>query len=308
MFTTDEAVNYILNASKMIVDEINKDKNCPKELKEIQYLIFAGMVAYYGYEYIELIHNAFKKTNFVYTNQSFKDHAKEINYSNPTVDKLIATGEVGAFVKCSFSKDFRGKFYIGRDIYVIDNYREAADFFLEKIIHEVNHVVNSMNNPIVLYKGLPSSRTGMYVSCIEKDDTSFGNLFEEDYNVLQSAEIMEHILEFTQYEIQDPDIRRALDKIKYAYGSERSGIGYQGTVEVFRDLYENAHFRCLVKRERLSGDVKKVRLDFDDRCGEGSFYTFCGLLDNLEVCGANFYEKMYYEGKVKEFIKKYNSN
>ena len=57
MFTTDEAVNYILNASKMIVDEINKDKNCPKELKEIQYLIFAGMVAYYGYEYIELIHN-----------------------------------------------------------------------------------------------------------------------------------------------------------------------------------------------------------------------------------------------------------
>ena len=307
MFTSDEAVNYILNASKMIVDEINKDKKCPKELKEIQYLIFAGMVAYYGYEYIELIHNAFKKTNFIYTNQSFQDHAKEMNYSNPNVDRLIATGEVGAFVKCVFSKDLRGKFYIHRDIYVIDNHREAPDFFLEKIIHEVNHVVNSMNNPIVLYKGLPSSRTGMYVSCIERDDTAFGNLFEEDYNVLQTAEIMEHILEFTQYEIKDPDIRRALDKIKYAYGSERNGIGYQGTVEVFRDLYKNAHFRCSVKRDRLAGNVKNVRLDFDERCGEGSFYKFCDVLDGLEVC-VNFYEKMYYEGKAKEFIKKYNNN
>lgn len=307
MFTTDEAVNYILSSSKMIVDEINKDKGCPKELKEIQYLIFAGMIAYYGFENIELIHKAFKNTGFIYTNKSFKEHAKSINYSDPRVDKLIETGEVGAFVQCGFSKDLRGRYYIHRNIYVIDNQRESADFFLEKIIHEVNHVVNSINNPIVLYKGVPSSRTGLFVSNIESSD-SFGNILEEDYNVLQTAEIMEHILEFTQYKIDDPDIRRCLDKIKFAYGRDRKGIGYDGTVSVFRDLYSNDHFRYLVKRNRLSGNIKEIRLDFDGRCGECSFYRLCDVLDHLEVSGPNFYERMYHEGKAKEFIKKYNSN
>ena len=307
MFCSDEAVNYILNYSKTLIDRINVNRNCPKELKEIQYLIFAGMISYYGFEEIENIHKAFLKPKFIYTNQPFEEHLKSFNIHDDRLEQLSKVGQVGAFVQCGVSQDLLGRFYIDRNIYVIDDKKEAPDFFLEKVIHEVNHVVNSINNAICILNKKKALRTGLYVSCLE-DNECMGNLMEEAFNVLQTAEIMEMILEFSQYDIVDPDIKRALDKIKYAYGKKRNGIGYDYTVDAFRGLYNNLHFKKLVQKQRMEGIIKPVRLDFDSKVGDGSYRQFCDTLDKIEVCGPIFWERQMHEEKVKTFIKKYNSS
>lgn len=308
MFTTTEAVNYILDYSKMIIDDINKDKVCPAELKEIQYLIFAGMLSYYGFEEIETIQKAFRTSNFFYTNQSFENYAETHNIRSPRVSEMMKRGEVGAFVQYKADK-FMGRYYIGRDVYILNKPGEAPDIFLEKAIHEVNHVVNSINNPICLRKGRKALRIGLYISDLELGDKEMmGVTAEEDFNVLQSAEIMEHILEFSQYHINDPGIRRALQKIKYAYGKSREGIGYAISAPVFKQLYENPHFKYTVKRNRMAGLIKPIRLDFEERLGEGSYNEFCDALDRLDVSSPLFWERYPREAKVKEFIKKYNQH
>jgi hypothetical protein len=295
-----------LSYSKTLVDQINIGKECPRELKEIQYLIFAGMISYYGFEEIELLHKVFKNTGFIYTHDSFDKFAKSANFHDERIEKLLKNGDVGAFVNCRVSSDLLGRIYVKRDIHVIDNGKDSPDIFLEKVIHEVNHVVNSINHSVCIMNEKKALRTGLYVASLEGKD-SMGNLCEEAYNVLQTAEIMDEILAFTQYDVKDPDIKRALDKIKFAYGKKREGTGYQYTVSIFRDLYNNAHFRHLVKRQRMSGIIKPVRLDFDERCGEGSYRQFCDILDKIEVSSHLFWERQFHENSAKTFIKKYNA-
>lgn len=303
-FCSDAAVNNILNYSKSLVDSMNSGKYCSKELKEIQYLIFAGMVSYYGFEHIEDIHKAFRSANFIYTDSSFEEVlSKQQSGVDERLKNMINNGYVGAFVNYKISSDLFGRIHIGRDLYVVNNPTEAPDYFLEKIVHEVNHIVNAVNNTICLKNGKKVLRNGLFLMGIE-DKNNYGEIIEESYNVLQSAEIMEHILEFSQYDIEDEEMRYALDKIKYAYGRKREGIGYEVSVPVFRELYNNPHFNLVVKKNRLSGDIKNVRLDIDSKIGEGGYNAFCDELDKMHYQRDVGYLYHHHYDKVKEYVKK----
>ena len=260
MFCNDESVNYILSYSKTLVDNLNQGKVVPRELKSIQYLVFAGLIAHYGFEHVDTIYKAFNSSNFVYTKDSFESIVKNIDVRGiPKVD----VSNVGAFVALGARKRLDGRYQISRTIYVMDNQQyESPDKFLEKVVHEINHVVNSINNPIVLYKGNESHRIGMSVSGIGGGD-GFGRIMEESFNVLQTSDIMKEILEFSQYKVLDPDIHLALLKIRYAYGRKRDGYGYEITTPLVNELYQNKGFRKLAISSRIKGDIKPIRVDFD---------------------------------------------
>ncbi len=304
MFGNDENVNYILNYSKMLVDQMNVGKNIPSELKVIQYLVFAGFIAQYGFENIELIHKTFKTSNFVYTKEPFEKIVKTMPHLKG-LPKDVAT--IGSFVSLQTSIDSFGRYHINRTVYVMDNNPfEAADLFLEKVVHEINHIINSLNNAIVIYKGNKAIRTGLRVSSLYSND-EFGRILDEDINVLQTAEIMEKIIEFSKYEVEDREIRRALKKLKRCSG-KREGYGYETTVPIMKDLYANPKFKNLVVGSRLSGLVKPVRLDFDSKVGEGCYYQFCDLLDEIDKDPSMFWLKGAEEAKARQFIKKYNAS
>ena len=197
---------------------------------------------------------------------------------------------------------------INRTIYITDNKAdEAPDKFLEKVVHEINHVVNSVNQPIVLYQGVKSFRIGMGVSEIG-GSRGFGRLLEESFNVLQTADIMTEIVGFTQYTILDPEIKEVLDKIKYAYGQKRPGYGYEITAPLIRDLYNNRKFRNLVVGSRLSGLIKPIRIDFDSKVGEGCYYRFCDTINTLDSNGRVWWNKSEEEKLIDEYVKKYNAS
>ena len=50
MFYSDESVNDLLQYSKSMVDDIASKKTKQNDFLVEQYLIFAGMIAYYGFE------------------------------------------------------------------------------------------------------------------------------------------------------------------------------------------------------------------------------------------------------------------
>ena len=305
MFYTDEACNDLLNYSKVLVDQINKSKKCPQELKVLQYVIFAGMISYYGFEYVDTIFKAFAAPNFYYTNSSLNEIMKSNNIFDPSVEKSIKNGDVEAFVLLRFGKNGLGKLYVNRDIYIIDGVDTKPDELVEKVIHEINHVVNSINNPICIKSGNEVVRSGLSVIGIVDSLRSY-NMLEESVNVLQSAEIMEHILAFTQCDIKDSEIKRLLDKIKYAFGSKREGLGYEAIVPAVRPLYLNPEFKKVVKRQRMVGRIVPIKANFERKVGEGSYNEFCKTLDDLEASCNSFWKRAFLDNKVKTYINMYN--
>lgn len=304
MFCTDENVNYILSYSKTLIDNMNKGRSVPKELKTIQYIVFAGLISHYGFEHVDTIYKAFNSSNFVYTKDSFEDITKNVKYHGIKNSEI---GRVGSFVSLSARPRLDGKMQINRTIYITDNTKdEAPDKFLEKVVHEINHVVNSVNQPIVLYQGVKSFRIGMSVSEIG-GTRGFGRILEESFNVLQTADIMKEIMKLTQYDIVDPEIKSGLDRIRYAYCQPRNGYGYEFTTPIVRELYNNRKFRNLVVGSRLSGLIKPIRIDFDSKVGEGSYYKFCDTVDSIDSEGRVWWHKSDEERLAEQYIKKYNA-
>ena len=75
MFQSEEMVNQVLDYSKILVDQVEREKGVHYSLKEKskQYLIFAGMLSYYGLDNVTVIYEAFKLMNFHISNLSVEE-------------------------------------------------------------------------------------------------------------------------------------------------------------------------------------------------------------------------------------------
>ena len=65
------------------------------------------------------------------------------------------------------------------------------------------------------------------------------------------------------------------DKIKYAFGSKRDGLGYEVIVPTVRPLFLNPAFKKVVKRQRMVGRIVPIKQNFEDKVGSGSYSEFC---------------------------------
>lgn len=305
MFYTDEAVNDLFAYSKILVDKINKYKNCSQQLRVLQYIIFAGMISYYGFEYVDTLYRAFTVPNFYYTSDSLDKIMNSQNLYDPSVQNFLNAGDVGAFVLIRFNSGCFGNLSVNRDIYVIEDKDIMPDELIEKIIHEINHIVNSVNNPICIKNGKQVVRNGLSVIGVD-DSVRTYNMLEESVNVLQSADIMEHILGFTQYYVKDLEIKKQLDMIKYAFGSKREGLGYEFAIPTVRPLYLNPEFNKVLKRQRMVGKILPIKENFENKVGEGSYGEFCKSLDDLEASCNSFWSKNFYNIKAKTYVNAYN--
>ena len=74
-YCTNESVNALLRYSKYVVDRINMNKKVEisTELKNMQYLIFAGMYRFYGSFHLDKIVRAFSQLEFYYCTESMEE-------------------------------------------------------------------------------------------------------------------------------------------------------------------------------------------------------------------------------------------
>lgn len=306
MFYTNEAINSLFEYSKRFVDQINNTRNirCPKELKEIQYLIFAGMVSYYGFEHIQEIYDSFQKTGFHYSKDSVYDLLSKFDKNTAEKFKNDPSSIPKAFLNRTTYLDNFSRYHIQRDVYISDNGDEEYIDLLEYTIHELNHVVNSIKYPICVRDSKKVSRVGLAIVYSEGSEALS---LEESINVLQTTDILLHILNFTQYDVQDQEIKYALDRIKHHYGKERKSTGYEYTVPIVKPLYENKDFNHLLKEKRISADIKYIREEFDSKTKPGSFYKLASKFD--EIYSLNYLPLILdrideSEEIVKQYLKK----
>ena len=236
-FCTDDAVNRLFDYSKCVVDQICSGEERPKKLKEIQYLIFAGMISYYGFGQIDNITMAFKKNKFFYTKEKMLDCLEKLGcVSRSTLDNL-SDDTIAVFLNEHFYNNSTNTMFTEGKLVISDDMNYAPDELLEYVTHEVNHAVNSVKKDIVPFGKKYKTRKGLIISDYNSGEKR--NVFmEEAVNTLQTEDIMDHILSFTEYKIEDPEIRYELDKLKYAVGKKHEHRGYPIISSIVKPLFE----------------------------------------------------------------------
>lgn len=301
-FMSDEAVNGLLNYSRCVVDQLCAHQERPRELRTMQYLIFAGMISYYGFDHIDAITEAFRKNKFYYTKERMADYlAKQNGISKDTLEVLSKNDTCAYFYRSFPYNKSTNEYFSEGKIVISDSSHYAPDKLLELITHEVNHAVNSVCKGIIPVGNSFISRMGVYTKD-HRDNSLNKMILEESFNTLQAAEIMDHILAFVDYRIDDPEIRYTLDSIKYATGKKRQGIGYVQSTPIVRPLYENSKFNAVLKRKRIDGNIGDISNEFDSKLGYGSFNTLATYFDGIysSSSGTN---KASAERLVKQYVK-----
>ena len=301
-FCSDAAVNSLFNYSKSVVDQLCNSYDRPKELRTMQYLIFAGMISYYGFEHIDVITEAYRKNQFIYTKDSLHDCLEKLGcVSKRTLDSL-SDDTIAVFLNEHFYNSSNNTMFTEGKLVISDDMNYAPDELLEYVTHEVNHAVNSVKKDIVPFGKKYKTRKGLIISDYNSGEKR--NVFmEEAVNTLQTEDIMDHILSFTEYKIEDPEIRYELDKLKYAVGMKHEHRGYPIISSIIKPLYYDGKLNYVLKERRIDGNVNFINSEFDAKAGTSSFDALSQCIDRIQLSDDDV--KIASEAKAKSLIKSY---
>ena len=217
-------------------------------------------------------------------NTAFIDNLGDISNFAGNLDK---NRRYPAFCQ-SYIKNIGGRYFIDKRIHYFSrqNAYDSYQMFMEELLHEVNHCVNSSISPICKRDTKMLYRTGLCLSSVTDSRDVEALALEEGINTLQTAEIMKLIAGFSQYNIDNPTIRCALDRLKHVKVND-FGIGYEEVTLILSPLYRNKEFYHLVREGRITGGIKEIREDFDSRVGSGAYFEFADAVDHSMI-GDNY--------------------
>lgn len=304
-------VNELLNFSKQMVNQINHIKMEDTGLEDFQYLAFAGMISYYGMERLDDVYLAFLNVKFVNCSSTKNILDSRYNLSEDQANTIIYHS-FGTFYEVDGIKNLTtGKYKFARTIYVADGAKLVPSALIKSMIHQVNHVVNSIHNPVVIKDKSLVARMGISFDEFSSRNNSFLGV-EETINGLQTDEIISRLVDFSFYRIEDKKADDLLDEVALDFADEHfyKDVEEECTPtgalrEIIKPLYDNKWFNGLLVERRISGKVKGIRSEFDLRTNEGgydSLLIFCDKIFKGEVVGE---ERLKSEECAKMLVKKY---
>ncbi len=282
-FTNEESVNYILNYSQMLINEMAKTKTERNDCyKTEQAIILAAMISYYGFENLDTVYKAFEKTYF-------SDEIKPL-------DSKDKNGFIDAYCNVKVSNSLK----IDRTIYFgVKPLNESQK--IKTLVHETNHIVNSMISPIFKRSNFLVFRNGMAINSLDSR-YSESVFLEEAVNELQAIEIFDIIGSFKNFSIKNSSIAQEVQKINPNIVIP----AYQNLVTSLKPLYMNQEFNYILKNKRLTGDLKEIREHFDDKVGvPNAFQDLSKEMDNLRS-NPSYSTKQRVMNKVYQYTKRRN--
>lgn len=281
MFQSEEMVNQVLDYSKRLVDQVEKEKGVHYSLKEKskQYLIFAGMLSYYGLDNVSVIYDAFKLMDFHISNLSVEEIIEKNYHDVSNKDLEIIKKGAKAFVTPKIQVDSKGDCKRMYDLFVSTSDHPLSLDTLVITCHEVNHIVNSVKNAFLEIDGKNYLRTGLYL--LDLNGNKKNCIIEESVNVLQTNEIMKEIINFSRFKIYDPVMSSALENVSYATKFPMRPKGYPDFIPIIQPIYEDARLYHVFRQGRLNGEVPFIREEIDKKSSNGTFDELSNTLDRM---------------------------
>lgn len=265
MNLTQNHVNNLFNKCEPFIKSISNKYNYPNNIKHLLFLIIPSFLLKYGLEEENIVLECFANIPIII---------------NPKENKVIT-----AFYSALPQKK-NDKYFLERFI-VLNSYDSSSLLeHLDNIIHEFNHAVNSYKKSIICNNGNFTVRSGLSTATYNDNNliTKEHVSFEEIINTKQTEEIMNILLNLSNFEIDNYEISTALYSIKNELKNKKyKSSAYANLGFVTKELLNNKTFLHTIEHLRLNGEIKTIPDWFDNIVGiENSYFKLSNLLDEFQ--------------------------
>ncbi len=255
------------------VNKVSDDMSYSDSIRHLLYVIVPAFIIKYGMQNENLILNCFRNTTIYLSDNMPNDNVNAYFYR-----KIIKS-------ESYYSKKF---------VVIRKNDLTKYITFIDSIIHEFNHAINSSLNEILINDEYILLRTGL--SHIKYDlscnpilkDKSF--VLEEVINTKQTIDVINIISDMASYNIENIEIRNLI----MAINSEIKNIDYSSDAyyietTIAKPLLENKTFFSTIQTFRLKGEESGIGDWFDSITGNvGDYSSLVDLFWDIYKLGLSF--------------------
>lgn len=255
------------------VNKVSDDMSYSDSIRHLLYVIVPAFIIKYGMQNENLILNCFRNTTIYLSDNMPNDNVNAYFYR-----KIIKS-------ESYYSKKF---------VIIRKNDLTKYITFIDSIIHEFNHAINSSLNEILINDEYILLRTGL--SHIKYDlscnpilkDKSF--VLEEVINTKQTIDVINIISDMASYNIENIEIRNLI----MAINSEIKNIDYSSDAyyietTIAKPLLENKTFFSTIQTFRLKGEESGIGDWFDSITGNvGDYSSLVDLFWDIYKLGLSF--------------------
>ncbi len=281
--------NILINHIILTVDCILKDKNLPQNLLNYLHFVTYGMICKYGGEYIEDIYATLENIEFI--NDDFSQF-KNVNISNNFFYKNPSNNNY-LFKSVDFGDGFPSlnlKYeLLFKDI---DN---SVIRTLEYLSYQVNYIFLKRKRKISLSSGLKLTFDYLRNSVTNNEVLNDEKVLDKIFNILQTEDIIKHILELRGTDIKNEFFNETLCKLNDINYDSYKVDGLDALVNLIRPLYKCEDIKKLVN---IYDGADSLEKEFDTILGKNSFKKVTHkieMLSNMISRCENGISHNYYE-------------
>ncbi len=292
-------VSQLLKVSRTMVEQLNHVKKEDDSLTDIKTLVFAILVTYYGSEHFDEVYMAFLKANFIECRDLVRYVSIKYSLPEDVVLKLVNHCPGTVYASDATNGLKKGHFKFTRNIYVSTS--TPMPVLVNSVIHQMNHIISSLHQPVLKKKGSYVARMGLCVEYFDSRKTEVLGL-EEAINGLQVVDMVRSTEKFADDLPHDDviaSICRELDP-SYTLSLATNNI----ITDIVEPLYKDDAFRGVLVNSRLNGNLKDISLAFTSTLDSSDSYNrFLQECNNIEKAANNNAD--YSKEEAKTLVKTY---
>lgn len=282
--------NKLLNDKYFLLQDIAQKYNYNEELLDMITFIYISFYMDFGKSCDSPLYDLFNQVKVIYDHGTVNDISLKNNFGpmpNGSAAVTIFTPNLNVF-KDSNLKQNPQTILLGTHV---DEYLATPALKLEMLAHEVRHaLMGYYNTNRLLDQNTYFMRSGLqetYYIRKENQTEQFtvkrvGTILDEITNTYITELLVNRIMSFKKYDIQNNHLRSYLNSIKTSQPDGRyRAIGYNSEVRLLYPLLVNEMFIHLINQHQFDGEINIVKEFIENNTDICSYQDLCDLLDEV---------------------------
>ncbi len=287
----NELVNALIEDTKSFIDNELSKYNYSSDIKHLLTIIIPAFIIKYELKNKNKILTVFKEVPIIETDEDDKTTQAFYTSIPKYIDEKIKT----------------------KKLIVVKHYKNKPLIeFIDNIIHEYNHAINSFENEIKVTKNFIYLRTGLSKTQFDKHTlkpigSDNKTILEEILNTKQTEEIINILKDMSNYEIKDYSVQTTLYSINHSIDKSYSSDAYSLHTTFLKKLSDNRTFTNTLSNLRFNGNISEISYIFDNTIGKtGSYDRLIDILNEVTKLEKEYPKTIFKKLKLSKIKSLYN--
>lgn len=307
--------NKIVKEKYFLLKDIAQKYGYSEELLDMITFIYISFYMDFGKNCDFPLYDLFNKVKIIYEQGNVSDISKKHNFSDiPSGSAAVTvfTPNLKVFSDSSLKQNPQ-IILLGTHV---EDYLATPILKLEMLAHEVRHaLMGYYKTNLLLDENTYYMRSGVQETLYTRDGSSSehftkkitGMILDEITNTYITELLVNRIMSFKNYGIDNNNLRRFLDTLKTSHTDGRyRAIGYNFEVRLLYPLLLNEMFINLVNQHQFDGDIDLIKQFINKSTQKCSYEQFCELLDTISINNGKYAEAV--KNDNSSFVQKHISD